>query len=321
LRRAARVAPGSGAPERNQVCTLVQAGTESNRVTIEQIIILAIVQGITEFLPISSSGHLILVPYFTGMPDQGLVTDVMVHVGSLFAVIVYFWRDVLKLIGGFFDLIRGRMTLWARMVLMILLATIPAVAFGLYLKYSGLAANLRSIELIAWTAIIYAILMYVADRFGPRLKAMEDMKFAPAIIIGFAQALALIPGTSRSGVTMTAARALGFERAEAARFSFLLGIPAIAGAGLFIVLELLEAGEAVPPGALLAAGLTFFSALAAIAFLMALVKRMSFLPFVLYRLALGVLLLYLAYAQPTDPNAAVKASAPISQPQTGVRPL
>ena len=270
--------------------------------TIEQILILAIVQGITEFLPISSSGHLILVPYFTGLADQGLVTDVMVHVGSLVAVIVYFWRDVLSLMGGAFDLIRGRMTDWARMVLMILIATIPAVAFALYLKKSGIADNLRSIELIGWTAIIYAVLMYLADRFGPRLKAMEDMTFAPAIAIGVAQALALIPGTSRSGVTMTAARALGFERAEAARFSFLLGIPAIAGAGLFTVLEFLEAGEPVPSDALLAAFLTFFSALAAIAFLMALVKRMSFLPFVLYRLALGALLLYLAYSQ-GEPSA------------------
>ncbi|MGI9386029.1 MAG: undecaprenyl-diphosphate phosphatase [Methyloligellaceae bacterium] len=263
--------------------------------TIEQIIILAIVQGVTEFLPISSSGHLILVPYFTGWSDQGVVTDIMVHVGSLFAVIVYFWRDVLNLIGGFFQLIRGRMTPWARMVLMILIGTIPAVVFALYLKKSGLADSLRSIEIIAWTAIGYAILMYLADRFGPHLKSMEDMTWTPAVVIGIAQALALIPGTSRSGVTMTAARALGFERAEAARFSFLLGIPAIAGAGLFTVLEFAEAGEPVPPDAILAAVLTFFSALAAIAFLMALVKRISFLPFVLYRLALGAVLLYLAY--------------------------
>ena len=277
--------------------------------TIEQIVILAIVQGITEFLPISSSGHLILVPYFTGLADQGLVTDVMVHVGSLFAVIVYFWRDVLSLLGGAVDLCRGRMTDWARMVLMILIATIPAVAFALYLKKSGVAANLRSIELIGWTAIIYAVLMYFADRFGPRLKSMEDMRFAPAIAIGFAQALALIPGTSRSGVTMTAARALGFERSEAARFSFLLGIPAIAGAGLFTILEFIEAGEPVPSDALLAAFLTFFSALAAIAFLMALVKRMSFLPFVLYRLALGVLLLYLAYVQ--DAESVTSAAATV----------
>ncbi|MEL7543788.1 MAG: undecaprenyl-diphosphate phosphatase [Pseudomonadota bacterium] len=263
--------------------------------SLEHIIILAIVQGITEFLPISSSGHLILVPLVTGHGDQGIVTDVMVHVGSLFAVIVYFWRDVLALIGGGLDLLRGRLTDWGRLALMILVATIPAVAFGFYLKASGLLESMRSIELIGWTAIIYAVLMYLADRFGPRLRAMESMTFGSAIAIGVAQALALIPGTSRSGVTMTAARALGFERPEAARFSFLLGIPAIAGAGAFTVLELIEAGEPVPGDALLAAGLTFFSALAAIAFLMALVKRMSFLPFVIYRLVLGVVLLAIAY--------------------------
>ncbi|MEO0618872.1 MAG: undecaprenyl-diphosphate phosphatase [Pseudomonadota bacterium] len=263
--------------------------------SLEHIIILAIVQGITEFLPISSSGHLILVPLVTGHGDQGIVTDVMVHVGSLFAVIVYFWRDVLALIGGGLDLLRGRLTDWGRLALMILVATLPAVAFGFYLKASGLLESMRSIELIGWTAIIYAVLMYLADRFGPRLRAMEGMTFGAAMAIGVAQALALIPGTSRSGVTMTAARALGFERPEAARFSFLLGIPAIAGAGAFTVLELIEAGEPVPGDALLAAGLTFFSALAAIAFLMALVKRMSFLPFVLYRLALGAVLLWIAY--------------------------
>jgi len=265
--------------------------------SIEQIIILAIVQGITEFLPISSSGHLILIPVFTGWPDQGLVTDVMVHVGSLFAVIAYFWRDVLRLIGGAFDLLRFNMTTQARMALYIALATIPAVAFGLFLKLSGLSDRMRGVEVVAWNAIIFGILMLIADRFGPRKKVMEDMTLSSALTIGVAQALALVPGTSRSGITMTAARGLGFERDEAARFSFLLGIPAIAGAGLFTVLELRESGQSVPPDAIIAAVLTFFSALGAIAFLMALVKRISLLPFVIYRLVLGGFLLYLAYGQ------------------------
>ena len=263
--------------------------------TPEQIIVLAIVQGITEFLPISSSGHLILIPAVTGWPDQGLATDVMVHVGSLFAVFAYFWRDCIGLLRGCWNLVRGKLTDEGKMAIYILLATIPAVIFGLYLKASGVDVMLRSVEIIAWNAIIFGIALYLADVFGKRLKKMEDMTLAPAMMIGVAQAMALIPGTSRSGITMTAARMLGFERPEAARFSFLLGIPAIAAAGLVTILEFFEAGQGIPSDALWAAFLTFFSALAAIAILMAVVKRTSFLVFVLYRLALGLLLFAAVY--------------------------
>ena len=263
--------------------------------TPEQIIVLAIVQGITEFLPISSSGHLALIPALTGWPDQGQVTDVMVHIGSLFAVIVYFWRDVLNLIRGGLDLLRLRMNDNSRMALYILVATIPAVVFGLYLKKSGLGDSLRSVEVIAWNAIIFGVLMYVADVIGKQTKVMEDMKMSPAVTMGFAQALALIPSTSRSGITMTAARFLGFSRPEAARFSFLLGIPAIAGAGAFVTLDAIESGIEISNGAIMAAVLTFFAALAAIAFLMAFVKRSSFLIFTIYRIALGLLLFALLY--------------------------
>jgi undecaprenyl-diphosphatase len=264
-------------------------------VPIEQIIVLAIVQGITEFLPISSSGHLILIPAFTGWPDQGLATDIMVHVGSLFAILVYFWRDVLSMIGGMGDLVRRRWTTRARLAVYIALATIPAVLFGLVLKWLGLLEHIRGIKIVAWNALIFGVLLYIADEWGQQTKAMEDITFAAAMTIGVAQALALIPGTSRSGITMTAARFLGFGRAEAARFSFLLGIPAIAGAGILTFLEMETGAEALPDGAVLATIFTFFSALAAIAFLMALVKRLSFTPFVLYRMLLAGFLLVLAY--------------------------
>lgn len=263
--------------------------------TIEQIIVLAIVQGITEFLPVSSSGHLILIPAFTGWPDQGVITDVMVHIGSLFAVIVYFWKDVIRLIGGGFDLLRLRMNDNSRMALYILLATIPAVIFGIVLKKSGLGDQLRSVEVIAWNAVIFGILLYVADLVGPKLKRMEDMNLPPALIIGLAQAVALIPGTSRSGITMTAARFMGFDRPEAARFSFLLGIPAIAGAGAFVTLDAIETGVTISNDSLLAAALTFVAALFAIAILMAMVKRMSFFIFMVYRLALAFVLFAMLY--------------------------
>lgn len=263
--------------------------------SIEQIIILAIVQGLTEFLPISSSGHLILIPVFTGWPDQGVAIDVMVHLGSLLAVLVYFWRDVIRLFWGGLDLLRFRLNDNSRLALYILLATIPAVIFGLYMKSSGMQAELRSVKIIAWNSIIFGMLLYIADRLGSRKKMMKDITLTPALLIGLAQAMALIPGTSRSGITITAARFLGFERAEAARFSFLLGIPAIAGAGILTVSDLLESGVGVSSDALWAAFLTFFTAIAAIAILMAVVKRTSFLIFVIYRLALGLLLFAMIY--------------------------
>lgn len=264
--------------------------------TIEQIIVLAIVQGISEFLPISSSGHLILVPVLTGWKDQGLITDVMAHMGSFLAVVVYFWRDILELIKGGLNLLRGRVTLFGKLALYIVLATIPAVAFGLFVKKTGLIDNVRGAEIVGWNAIIFGLLLYAADRLGASRKVMEDMKLPPAMLIGVAQAVAIIPGTSRSGITMTAARALGYTRPEAARFSFLLGIPAIAGAGVLVLGEAVSAGETISTGAMMTGALTFFTALAAIAFLMALVKRMSFLPFVIYRLILGIVLLTMVYS-------------------------
>ena len=263
--------------------------------SIEQIFVLAIVQGLTEFLPVSSSGHLMLIPALTGWPDQGVVTDVMVHVGSLFAVIVYFWRDVINLLKGTGDLLQRNMTDNARMAGYIALATIPALAFGAALKLTGAYEIFRSVKVVAWNAVIFGILLWVADVVGKRSKIMEDMKLSPALIIGGAQALALIPGTSRSGITMTAARLLGFERAEAARFSFLLGIPAIAAAGAFTAIEVVQLGERIPVDALWAALLTFFAALAAITLLMALVRRMGFFIFMVYRLLLAAALFALIY--------------------------
>ncbi|MDP9136967.1 MAG: undecaprenyl-diphosphate phosphatase [Pseudomonadota bacterium] len=264
---------------------------------IEQIVVLALIQGITEFLPISSSGHLILVPVLTGWADQGLVTDIMVHMGSLAAIFVYFWRDVAALAMGALRLLRGEMTVPGRLAIYIAVATVPAILFGLFAKWSGLIDEVRGgAEIVAWNAIIFAVLMLAADWFGASLRRMEDMTLPAAILIGIAQAIAIIPGTSRSGATMSAARALGFARPEAARFSFLLGIPAFVGAGVLVLGEALEAGEPITGDAMLTGLLTFFTALAAIAFLMTVLRRMSLLPFVIYRVVLGGVLLALISA-------------------------
>ena len=264
---------------------------------ILQIVVLALIQGITEFLPISSSGHLLLVPALTGWPDQGLLTDVMVHMGSFLAVVVYFWRDCVNLAAGGFDLLRGRVTAWGKLALLILLGTIPAVLFGLALDKAGVMDMIRTMpQVVAWNAIFFGILLYVCDRYGLSARRMADMTWAPALIIGVAQAIAIIPGVSRSGITMTAARALGFERPEAARFAFLLGIPAIAGAGILKLGDAVTSGEPITFGMMLTAVLTFFVALGTITVLMKMVRHMSFLPFAVYRVALGVLLLALIYS-------------------------
>lgn len=263
---------------------------------IEQIIVLALIQGITEFLPISSSGHLILAPTLLGWSDQGVLVDVMTYMGSLLAVIVYFWRDVLGMLHGCLDAMRGRITREARLVFYILIGTIPIVIVGGILKVTGLSDQMRSATLVAWNAIIFGILLYLADRFGLMRRTMAEMTWKPAMIIGLAQALSLNPGTSRSGITITAGRALGFVRPEAARFSFLLSIPATAAAGILVIGDAIETGAPITKDAVITGALTFLVALATIAFLMRLVRHMSFTPFVIYRLLLGIVLLAMIYS-------------------------
>src|SRR5215468_1785405 len=263
--------------------------------TIEQIVVLAVVQGITEFLPISSSGHLILIPQLMHWPDQGILVDVMTHFGTLLAILIYFWRDVWHLILGGLALLRGKLTDDGRLALYIVLATIPAVVFGFVLKKFGYTDLDRNVAIVACNTILYGILMMIADMVGKQERTIADVTLGSALVIGVAQALALIPGTSRSGVTMTAARFLGFTRPDSARFSFLLGIPATAGAIVFTVGDALKSGCHITAGELLVAGFTFIAGILAIAFLMNLLRRISFLPFVLYRMALGGFLLVLVY--------------------------
>jgi undecaprenyl-diphosphatase len=265
--------------------------------SLEQIVVLALIQGITEFLPISSSGHLILVPTLTGWPDQGILADVMVHMGSFLAVVVYFWRDCVSLLMGTIDLLRGRANPWGKLAMLILLGTIPAVVLGVILDITGFMDTVRHMpQIVAWNAIIFGTLLYLCDRYGHSIRRMSDMTLSPALIIGVAQAIAIIPGTSRSGITMTAARALGFERPEAARFAFLLGIPAIAGAGVLKLGDAVSSGETISLDVLLTAVLTFFVALGTITVLMKLVRHVSFLPFAIYRILLGAVLLGLIYS-------------------------
>lgn len=255
--------------------------------SIEHLILIAVVQGITEFLPISSSGHLILVPTLTGAADQGLVIDVAVHVGTLLAVCLYLWRDIGRMTAGTLRGLRGRRDPGFRLALQIVLATIPVIAAG-YALQRYLGGMPRSPEIVAWATLGFGILLGVVDYVGMTIRRIEHMRYGEALFVGLAQVLALIPGTSRSGITMTAARALGYERQEAARFSMLMGIPTILAAGTLVGLDLYEAGDArLTADALLAGGLSFIAALISIALMMGWLKRASFLPFVVYRILLG----------------------------------
>lgn len=257
-----------------------------------QVVVLAIVQGLTEFLPVSSSGHLVLVPSVFGWTDQGLVFDVAVHFGSLGAVCIYFREDLAGLIRGGFQVLGGRLqTPESRMALSIGLATVPAALAGL-LFAGWIAANLRDPAVVVSTLAGFGILMALADRFGRREKIITDVRLRDAMVIGFAQALALVPGTSRSGVTITAAMALGFQRRDAARFSFLLSAPVILLATLYEGAILILGGGEVPWGTLGSAALVSgVVAYLSIEFFMRFVTSIGLLPFAIYRVLLAVIIL------------------------------
>jgi undecaprenyl-diphosphatase len=265
-------------------------------VTALHLFILAIVQGITEFLPISSSGHLVLIPVLTGWPDQGLLMDVSVHVGTLAAVLLYFRQDTkgLFLAGlGAVGVAPARRavegTLYGKLFWALVIATVPVILAGFALKATGAADLMRGAAVIATTSIVFGLLLYVADKRGAVDRSLHRMAPRPALIIGLAQVLALIPGTSRAGVTMTAARYLGFERREAARFSMLLSIPTILGAGVLLGKDVADSGNPVVwVNAAFGAGLSCLAALVAIHFLMKWLERASMTIFVVYRVLLGL---------------------------------
>ena len=261
-----------------------------------QVTILAALQGATEFLPISSSGHLILPSLLFAWNDQGLTFDVAVHVGTLFAVLIYFKDDLQRLVLALtMSVYRREQSQDSKLAWMLLAATIPAGFSGL-LFASQVEQYGRSLLLIGITSIGFGLLLLVSDRIGNKQRTLADMNWKKALLIGFAQILALIPGTSRSGVTMTAALFCNLDRAAAARFSFLLAIPIIAASGLLRGIQLLRDGtESVEWLVLLYA--IFISAVIAylcIHYFLQLIERFGFLPFVIYRVLLGIALILFA---------------------------
>ncbi|HDN26765.1 MAG TPA: undecaprenyl-diphosphate phosphatase [Thioploca sp.] len=262
---------------------------------IWHIIILAVIQGLTEFLPISSSAHLILLPQLTGWEDQGVAFDVAVHVGSLIAVLMYFRADLMPLLASWFKSMKTRqLTPESRLVWGIGVGTIPAGLAGMAIVGWGWESHLRLPVIIAASTILFGLFLWWADVSGKRERDEYSLSWQDIWLIGLAQALALIPGTSRSGITMTAALFLGLNRKAAARFSFLLAIPLIVLAGLIESLSLINQDTPVDWYALgLAVAFSGLSAYLCIHAFISLLDRIGMLPFVVYRVALGIVLLIL----------------------------
>ncbi len=262
-----------------------------------QIILLALIQGLTEFLPISSSAHLILAPYVFGYADQGLAFDLAVHLGTLIAVVLYFRREILLMLQDWFVSLSpgGKPTANSRLGWSIILATIPVMLIGVLIK--DLVENqLRAPQIIAATTIIIGLLLWWADRYSKRNMGIGSMNLKHALFIGVAQAIALIPGTSRSGITMAAALMLGYTREAASRFSFLLSIPTILASVLWVGKDLLSSEEAVNWLDLgLGVFLSFAAAYTTIHFFLRFIERIGMTPFVIYRLILGVIILGFLY--------------------------
>ena len=256
-----------------------------------QIIILAIVQGLTEFLPVSSSAHLILVPVLTGWQDQGLAFDVAVHVGTLSAVVLYFRKELIQMTQSWFKSVMGKgFDNDAKLAWAVLFGTIPVGLSGLLFK-DFISENLREPVVIASATLVFGLLLWFADAKGRRARDEYTINWKDVLMIGCAQALALIPGTSRSGATMTAALMMGFSRQAAARFSFLLSIPVIVLAGGLETKDYLEHAsitdmQPLMMGALLSGVSAYFC----IHYFLKLLERIGMMPFVIYRIALALFL-------------------------------
>lgn len=260
-----------------------------------QAIVLGIVQGLTEFLPISSSGHLRIVPALFGWQDPGAAFTAVTQLGTIAAVIIYFFKDLWNILSTWFrslfnPKLRGELD--AKMGWYILLGTLPISVLGLLFE-TQIDTVARDLRLIAATLIVLGIVLWLADRRKAQTKDLQRLTLRNGLIFGFAQALALIPGVSRSGATITAGRFLGFDRTSAARYSFLLSVPAVLASGLFKLGDI-SAGDGPSLGAtLIATLLAFVSGYASIAWLLRYVSRNSYAPFVVYRIGLGVLLIVL----------------------------
>ncbi|HLM47073.1 undecaprenyl-diphosphate phosphatase [Archangium sp.] len=274
-----------------------------------QAIVLGLVQGLTEFLPISSTAHLRIVPELLGWKDPGAAYSAVIQLGTVAAVLIYFRKDLVTLGGAFFQGLLKRQpfaTLESRLAWFVLVGTLPIGLCGLAFKKT-IEGSLRSLYVISGSLIVLAIILFIVERMASHKRTLADMRWQDAIIVGLWQALALIPGSSRSGTTITGALSLGLRREDAARYSFLLSIPATTLAGVFELKHLLEATERPSAVALWTGTLVAFaSGWAAIAWLISYLRRRSTLIFIIYRVVLGVVLLGLLHQGVLRPLSGVE---------------
>ena len=265
--------------------------------TFFHLVLVALIQGLTEFLPVSSSGHLILLPRLSGLADQGQAIDVAVHVGTLGAVIAYFWQDVAVAARGTLRLLRGRVdTPGARLARHLAIASLPVAVAGAIVAVTGLDDAMRSVAVIGWTMLVFGLFLWWADKSGPLVRPSDAWTARHAFIMGLWQAIALVPGTSRSGIVITGARSLGYDRHGAAKLAMLMSIPTIIASGLLLGAEVAMSADArLARDGAIAAGLAFVSALVALSLMFRLLRSVSFTPYVIYRVVLGLVLLGIAY--------------------------
>ena len=252
---------------------------------MSDIFILSLIQGITEFLPISSSSHLIIASEYIDFKNQSLSVDISLHIGSFIAVITYFYKDI-------FDFFKNK-ELFSK----IIVSSIPVMVVGFFLIKTNLIEKLRTIELIGWTTIIFGILLYVSDKFKPKKIVDRDFNYKSAIIIGFFQILSLIPGVSRSGITITAGRFLNFKRYDASKISFLLSIPTLAAVSVYGINNLLINDDfTISKINMFSILFSFIFSYLTIKFFLSYIKKSSLNIFVAYRLILGIGLLFISYS-------------------------
>jgi len=261
------------------------------------IILVAIIQGITEFLPVSSSGHLVLIPLFTNWEDQSLTIDVAAHIGTLLAVIVYFRKEVIRILQGAIDVCKGQFqTPDSMLFLGLVIATIPVIIIGFIIFLLDLSILFRSLGVIGSTTLFFGLVLYACDRMKKNNLTLGNFSVRHAFILGLFQVLSLVPGTSRSGIVISGARFLGYSRREAARIAMLMSIPTIIAAGTLTGLDLI--GNSNPgklTDSLIVVLISFVSALGALGIMMRLLNFVSFTPYVIYRIILGLFLLFLAF--------------------------
>lgn len=249
-----------------------------------EIFLLSLIQGITEFLPISSSSHLIIFSKYTSFESQSLSIDVSLHIGSFLAVITYFHRDIISFIKN------------KNLFFKILIASVPVMFFGFFLVKTNLIVKLRNIEVIGWTTLVFGILLYISDRYKLSKKINTDLSFKSAIFIGLFQIFSLIPGVSRSGISITAARFLNFKRFDAAKISFLMSIPTLGAVALFGLKNIINSQDLSFSNINLASiFLSFLFSLITIKYFLQYIKTFSLNLFVIYRILLGTVLLFIAY--------------------------